>query len=70
MDNAEKQKHLYRIGSAVLILLISLTIGEYLIGSIAVGWWAPLIGIAIIKSFFVIRDYMHIGRLFSSQEEA
>jgi hypothetical protein len=59
----------YRIGVAVMILLIVLTIGEFFIGKIAVGWTWPLWGIAIIKTFFIVRDYMHLPRLFGEGEE-
>ena len=69
MDMEEKKKKAYRVGVTVMILLAVLTIGEYFIGSIAIGWWAPLIVIAMIKAFFVIRDYMHISRLFNSEDE-
>jgi hypothetical protein len=54
----------------VIILLAFMTLGEYLLGVFAFAWWTPLIAIAILKAFFVVRDYMHIGRLFASDEEA
>jgi caa(3)-type oxidase subunit IV len=60
----------YRIGIVVLVLLGVFTIGEYWLGSIAIGWWAPLVAIAILKAALVIRDYMHIGRVFAGEEEA
>ena len=69
MEFEEKKKQAYRIGMTVLILLMFLTIGEYLIGSFVVGWSGVLIAIALIKAFFVVRDYMHIGRLFAGEEE-
>jgi cytochrome c oxidase subunit IV len=59
----------YRIGAVVFGLLVVLTIGEYLIGSIASVWWAPLLGIAILKAFLILRDYMHVGRLFAVEDE-
>lgn len=59
----------YRIGIVVLVLLGVFTIGEYWLGSIAIGWWAPLVAIAVLKAALVIRDYMHIGRLFAGEEE-
>lgn len=65
----EKKKEAFQIGVGVLIILAVLTIGEYWLGSIAVGWWAPLIIIAILKAFFIIRDYMHLPRLFAGEEE-
>ena len=52
-----------------MILLIVLTIGEFFIGKIAVGWTWPLWGIAFIKAFFIIRDYMHLPRLFGEGGE-
>jgi len=67
---AAKRNESYRIGIVVLILLGVFTIGEYWLGSIAIGWWAPVVAIAVLKAALVIRDYMHIGRLFSGDEEA
>ena len=69
MDNKEKKDQMYRIGVTVIILLAVFTISEYLIGAIAVGWWAPILGIAILKAFFIVRDYMHISKLVSTEEE-
>ena len=65
----EKKAAAYRVGLAVLILLMVLTIGEFFLGKIAVGWNWPLWGIAIIKAFFIVRDYMHLPRLFEEGEE-
>jgi hypothetical protein len=66
----EKKKQAYRNGVVVLILLATFTIGEFFIGAVAPYWWAVLLGIALLKTFFIVRDYMHIGRLFTSDEEA
>lgn len=65
-ENMEKA---YRVGIIVLIFLAVLTAVEYLVGSLAPLLWAVLVGIALIKAFFVARDYMHIGRVFDSEEE-
>ena len=65
----EKIAAAYRVGLAVMILLIVLTIGEFFIGKIAIGWTWPLWGIAIIKAFFIVRDYMHLPRLFEEGQE-
>lgn len=65
-----KKREAYRVGVAVLIILAALTIGEYLLGSIAPVWAAPLWLIALIKAFFIVRDYMHLPRLFAEGEEA
>ncbi len=59
----------YRVGIGVFILLIAFTIGEFWLGAVASVWWAPIMAIAILKAALVIRDYMHIGRLFASEEE-
>jgi hypothetical protein len=71
MDNKmdEKKAAAYRVGLSVLILLLVLTIGEFFLGKIAVGWTWPLWGIAVIKAFFIVRDYMHLPRLFEEGEE-
>ena len=68
MDETKK-KDAFNKGLAIFILLAFLTAGEYMIGSIAPLWWTPLIGIAILKAFFVVRDFMHIGRVFAGEEE-
>lgn len=65
----DAKRKAYRIGVTVMILLGVMTIGEYFIGAIAWAWWAVLIGIALLKAFFVIRDYMHLPRLFAGDEE-
>ena len=65
----DKKKQAYRIGAVVFLLLAILTVGEYFIGSVASIWWAPLLGIAILKAFLIMRDYMHIGRVFAVEED-
>ncbi len=65
----EKKKQAFQIGVTVLVLLAALTIGEFFIGSIATGWAAPLWIIALTKAFFIVRDYMHLPRLFAEGEE-
>ncbi len=65
----DKKATAYRVGVVVLILLAVLTAGEYFIGSIATLWSWPLWGIAIIKAWFIIRDYMHLPKLFAQPEE-
>ena len=70
MEMEEKKKQAYRVGAIVFMLLVIMMIGEYFIGSIAPVWWAPLLGVAILKAFFILRDYMHIGRVFAADEES
>ena len=70
MDDAKKKQALW-VGTAVIILLVSLTVAEYLIGSYVTIWWGAvtLIGISILKATFVVREYMHVKRLFAADEE-
>ena len=69
MENKTPNNEFYRTGVAVFIILASLTIGEFAIGTISPAWIAPLFGVAILKAYLIVRDYMHIGRLFSGEEE-
>jgi hypothetical protein len=68
-ENRSTMRELYRVGVSVIIVLAFLTIGEYLIGSTAASWYMPLLAIALIKAFLVVRDYMHLPRLFAPEEE-
>ncbi|MBX3003084.1 MAG: hypothetical protein KF821_09235 [Anaerolineales bacterium] len=56
-------------GLWVAMMLAVLTFGEYLVGVIAPPWGKLLLVVAAFKAFFVITEYMHVGRLFSSGEE-
>ena len=64
----EKKLEAFRVGVGVLILLGIMTLGEFWLGAVASYWWAPLLGVAVLKAYFVMRDYMHLGRLFASEE--
>ncbi len=70
IKQVEMKNAAYRIGISVLILLIGLTAGEFLLGNFAYEWWSPIIGVAVIKAFLIVRDYMHLPRLFAGDEEA
>ena len=65
----ENKKQAYQAGLAVFFLLVVFSIGEFAMGYFASAWWFALLGVAALKAFLVIRDYMHVGRLFSSDEE-
>jgi uncharacterized ion transporter superfamily protein YfcC len=65
-----KKKEAYQKGIAIIIVLIVLSVIEFTIGKLASSWWIPLMAIAFAKAFFVVRDYMHIGRVFASDEES
>lgn len=57
-------------GVWILIMLSILTGGEFLVASIAPPWGYLLLLVALWKSFYVVKSYMHIGRLFGGDEEA
>lgn len=68
----EKKKQILKAVNSIILLLLFLTISEYLIGAYVKIWWGAvsLLVIAGIKAVFVMRDYMHIGRLFSGDQES
>jgi hypothetical protein len=64
------QKADYRINILVLIILTLLTAGEYYLGVISTTNIAGvMLGIGLLKAYFIVKDYMHIGRVFSGEEE-
>ncbi len=65
-----KKKEAYQKGIAIIILLVVLSVIEFTIGKLDSSWWIPLLLIALVKAFFVVRDYMHIGRVFANEEES
>jgi hypothetical protein len=65
----EKKKEKFSYGVSIFILLAALTIGEFSIASVGKNLAVILMLVALLKASLVIRDYMHIGRLFSSEEE-
>ena len=68
MDD-KKKKAVYENGLVVLVWLAVLTIGELWFALMDIPWWSILVVIALIKATLVVRDYMHIGRLFSEEQE-
>jgi hypothetical protein len=54
-------------GGFVLVILGVLTFGEFIVGSVAPAWGTVLLIAALSKAFFVVRDYMHISRLWKNQ---
>ena len=69
MESEDKKHQAYMVGIGVMILLTGMTIGEYFMGAYASAWALPILFVASIKAFFVVRDYMHVGRVFSGDEE-
>jgi hypothetical protein len=57
-------------GMWILIMLAVLTAGEFLVAVIAPPWGNLLLVVAVWKSYYVVKSYMHIGRLFGGDEEA
>lgn len=68
-DNNESRRAALNRGVWVAVMLAVLTFGEFLVGVIAPPWGTLLLVVAAFKAFFVITEYMHIGRLFSSDGE-
>ncbi|HNB53268.1 MAG TPA: hypothetical protein PK530_15060 [Anaerolineales bacterium] len=67
-DNTKKAD--YRVNILVVVILAFLTAGEYYLGVISTTNIAGLmIGIGLLKAYFIVKDYMHIGRVFSGDEE-
>lgn len=68
-ENNESRRVELSRGVWVAMMLAVLTFGEYLVGVIAPPWGVMLLAVAAFKAFFVVKDFMHIGRLFSSGED-
>ncbi len=68
-ENKDSRRAELSKGVWILLMLGVLTFGEYLVGVIAPPWGSLLLGVAAFKAFFVITDFMHVGRLFKSGEE-
>ena len=64
----EKKKQAYKLGVTVLIILAVLTMIEFTVASFKFNWTWLFFGIAILKAWFVIRNYMHLPRLFNEEE--
>jgi len=65
----KKKKTAYETGIIILVWLAVLSIGELWFALMGIPWWSILVVIALIKATLVVRDYMHVGRLFSGEEE-
>ena len=65
----KKKKAAYEKGIIILVWLAVLSIGELWFALMGIPWWNILVVIALVKATLVVRDYMHIGRLFSGEEE-
>lgn len=63
----QKSTH-YRTGIIVILILAVFTAIEFTISQIG-NWIAVLVIIGLLKAFLVIRDYMHVGKVFTGEEE-
>ncbi len=64
----ERKRKAYRTGVIVLAALAVLTVAEYSLSITGVDWASVFLTIALVKAFLVVRDYMHLGRLFGEEE--
>lgn len=69
-DKEAELKEALRNGVWILVMLSVLTFGEFLVAVIAPPWGMLLFAVAFWKTFYVVKSYMHIGRLFGGDEEA
>ena len=65
----KKKKAAFEKGLIILIWLAVLSIGELWFALMGIPWWSILVVIALVKATLVVRDYMHIGRIFYGEEE-
>jgi heme/copper-type cytochrome/quinol oxidase subunit 4 len=63
-----EKNRLYRLGFIVLIILGVLTLLEFALSQLNVSVVWVFMLIALVKAFLVLRDYMHIGKLFKEEE--
>ena len=64
----EKKKNAYKLGVTVLVILAILTAIEFAVASFKFNWAWLMFGIAILKAWFVVQNYMHFPRLFGKEE--
>jgi hypothetical protein len=58
----------YRTGLYVLLGLALLTITEFAASLLGITLVWVFLVIALVKAYLVLREYMHIGRLFKDEE--
>lgn len=66
-ENAHEEA--LRAGVWIFLMLGVLTAGEFLVAVIAPPWTSILWMAAIWKAYYVVVNYMHIGRAFGGGEE-
>lgn len=58
----------YKAGIMVFVILAVFTVAEFFTSQLG-NWVLVLIVIALLKAGLVMRDYMHIGKVFYGEEE-
>lgn len=67
-DQVDAHKEALDAGARIMFWLTTLTLGEFLVATIA-SPWVTILWIAVLwKTFYVVVDYMHIGKLFNDEE--
>ncbi len=69
MNVAKQKSSLYQYGFIILAVLAVLTVAEFLVAQYTTGLALVLFVIAMVKSFLIVRDYMHLPRLVHGDEE-
>ena len=64
----EKKRSAYKVGVTVLVILAVLTVIEFTVASFNFNWTWLMFGIALLKAWFVVQNYMHLPRLFKQEE--
>ncbi|MFZ6030065.1 MAG: cytochrome C oxidase subunit IV family protein [Chloroflexota bacterium] len=64
----QRKSEKYRAGIMVFMILTVFTVAEFFASQLG-NWALVLIAIALLKAFLVLRDYMHIGKVFYGEEE-
>jgi hypothetical protein len=68
-EAVDPRKDALNAGMWIFLMLGVLTIGEFIVAVIAPPWLWALWLAATWKAIYVVKDYMHIGRVFSGEEE-
>ena len=71
MEQENTKKPDYGVNQMVMIILAVVTLGEFLLGVIAKSNLSSIfIGMGVVKAWFIVVNYMNIGRLFQDDEES
>lgn len=65
----ELRKEALSKGMWIFLMLATLTFGEFLVAVIAPPWTFVLWVVAAWKTFYVVKDYMHVGKLAGGEEQ-